>query len=259
MGPLAILIVMLFLSLIVVRIATVALVLTGLTRQEAQFQARSAWTGTGFTTREAEDVVNHPVRRRIIMLLMLVRNAGFVAALSTLILSFVQIEERGQGLLRLGIIAGALVVLWLIARSDWADRWLNRIIARGLKRWTDLDVRDYAGLLHLVGEYAVAEMMVRPDGWLAGRTLADLRLPEEGVLALGVEREGHYIGAPRGDLRLEPGDTVLLYGRSGVLADLDRRSSDAEGERRRAAAVAEQRSVAEQEGAEASARRAARP
>jgi hypothetical protein len=75
-------IVVLFLSLIVVRIAAEALALTGVSR-EARFQARSAWIGTGFTTAEAEQVVNHPVRRRIIGLLMLLRSAGLVTAAST--------------------------------------------------------------------------------------------------------------------------------------------------------------------------------
>ena len=43
------------------RIATVALQLTGLSKANARFQARSAFTGVGYTTSEAEDTVNHPV------------------------------------------------------------------------------------------------------------------------------------------------------------------------------------------------------
>jgi hypothetical protein len=76
------------LSLIVTRIATIALTYTGLSRQAAAFQARSAFTGTGFTTSEAEKVVDHPVRRRIIMTLMVARSAGLVTILISLILSF---------------------------------------------------------------------------------------------------------------------------------------------------------------------------
>jgi len=48
------------LSLVVTRIATVALAATGLSREAAQLQARSAFTGTGFTTAEAEKVVDLP-------------------------------------------------------------------------------------------------------------------------------------------------------------------------------------------------------
>ena len=38
------------LSLLVMRIAAMALMLTGLSRETAHFQTRSAFTGTGFTT-----------------------------------------------------------------------------------------------------------------------------------------------------------------------------------------------------------------
>jgi hypothetical protein len=49
------------------RVATSALVMTGMARESARFQARSAFLGVGFTTGEAESVVDHPVRRRIAM------------------------------------------------------------------------------------------------------------------------------------------------------------------------------------------------
>ncbi len=58
-------------SMFITRLAAMALILTGMSHESAIFQARSALAGVGFTTKEAESVVNHPVRRRIIMLLML--------------------------------------------------------------------------------------------------------------------------------------------------------------------------------------------
>jgi len=81
------------LSLLVNRVASVALTFTGMSRDSARFQARSAFTGAGFTTLESEDIVNHPVRRRIIMLLMLLGNAGFVTIIATLLGSFVGVQE----------------------------------------------------------------------------------------------------------------------------------------------------------------------
>lgn len=52
------------LSLLITRFATVALTVTGMTRESARFQARSALTGAGFTTQESEAVVSHPGRWR---------------------------------------------------------------------------------------------------------------------------------------------------------------------------------------------------
>ncbi|MDZ4851234.1 MAG: hypothetical protein SGI77_18250 [Pirellulaceae bacterium] len=45
----------------------------------------SAFFGVGFTTREAELVVNHPVRRRIIRDLILAGNIGLTSSLATLV------------------------------------------------------------------------------------------------------------------------------------------------------------------------------
>ena len=70
------LLVVILLALLVMRIATVVLTLTGLSSESARFQVRSALTGVGFTTREAESVVNHPVRRRVVMMLMLIGSAA---------------------------------------------------------------------------------------------------------------------------------------------------------------------------------------
>ena len=72
MIPVVSLLLVLTFSLVVTRIAAVALVHTGLGLEAARFQARSAFTGVGFTTDESESLVNHPVRRRIVMGLMLV-------------------------------------------------------------------------------------------------------------------------------------------------------------------------------------------
>jgi len=242
------LIFVLFLSLLIVRISTVALTLTGLSRQSAQFQARSAWTGTGFTTTESEKVVKHPVRRKIINWLIFLRNAGLITAASTLVLSFVSVEQADQGLWRFLWLVVGLVLLWAVAGSRWLDHQLSRVIAGALKRYTTIDTRDYVDMLHLAGDYAITDLGVRSGHWLAGKTLDEAGLPEEGVLVLGVTRsDGSYVGAPRGQTRVHPGDELLLYGRSSELAKLDRRPADPAGERDRAEAVQQQQRVLEEQ------------
>ena len=54
------LLVVIVISLMVTRMATIALTATGLSRESARFQARSAFSGAGFTTSESEAVVRHP-------------------------------------------------------------------------------------------------------------------------------------------------------------------------------------------------------
>jgi hypothetical protein len=238
MVALASLIAVVLISLLVTRVATVALTATGLSREAARFQSRSALSGVGFTTSEAEAVVNHPVRRRIVMLLMLLGSAGVITVLGTLILSFANADTEQRNV-RIGILLGALLALWVASRSSTIDRWLNALIAKALTRWTDIDARDYAALLHLSENFAVMELAVEPGEWLAGGTLRQLDLRSEGVLILGVNRaEGGYIAVPRFDTRIEAGDVVIAYGQVERLCELDRRPAGPEGDRRHEEIVA---------------------
>ncbi|HKJ71936.1 MAG TPA: TrkA C-terminal domain-containing protein [Gammaproteobacteria bacterium] len=240
MLPILSLLLVLVLSLLVTRVATVALTYTGLSRATAQFQARSAFTGTGFTTDEAEKVVRHPVRRRIVMGLMLLGNAGIITAVSALILTFVG-DGSGHPALKLAVLVAGLAGLWGLASSRWVDRYLSRLIARLLKRYTRLDTRDYAGLLHLGGEYMVSELQVEQGDWLASRPLRGLALREEGLLVLAVEQvDGTFVGVPDGDTRFAPGDNVILYGRAAALDELDDRRAGRRGQASHRRAVAEQ-------------------
>lgn len=90
------------LSLIVTRVGAAALEATGVSRDLAQFQARSAFTGVGYTTAEAESVAGHPVRRRLILLLMLLGNAGLVSVVASLVLGFSGTGGRDAAV-RLGV------------------------------------------------------------------------------------------------------------------------------------------------------------
>ena len=238
-GVIAVLVV-LGLSLVITRLATVALTLTGMSRESARFQARSAFTGTGFTTSEAEQVVRHPVRRRIVMMLMILRSAGLVTIIVSLILSFVGPAAGTQKLLRLAWLGGGVLVLWLLARSRAVDRVVSRLIERALRRWTDLDVRDYASLLRLSGPYTVMELHVDEDDWLADKRLDQMRLLQEGVTVLGIRRpNGNYVGVPRGETLIRTGDQLVLYGPEQTLDELDERRRGATGDVAHDEAVAE--------------------
>ncbi len=218
------------LSLVLTRVATVALAMTGLSHEVARFQARSAFTGTGFTTREAENIVDHPVRRKIIGMLMIIRSAGLVTIVLSLILSLTGLNEEGEILVRLAWLVGGVLVLWILAGSKMLERYIGIVIEWALTRFTDLDTRDYASLLRLSGEYSVMEVRIKENDWLAERALKECRLRDEGISVLGIVREnGNYVGVPTGDTKLHPGDTAILYGRGGHLRSLDKRQKDISG------------------------------
>ncbi len=237
------------LSILITRVAAVALTHTGMATQAARFQARSAFSGAGFTTSESEQVVNHPVRRRIVLLLMLLGNAGIVTAVSTLILAFARSGDEGVALvIKIPLLVAGIVGLWALANSALFDRILSRLVERMLDRYTELEIRDYAGLLRLGGDYRIAELLVEADGWLAGRLLAEARPAAEGILVLGInESSGRWFGTPGGDTRLGAGDTLVVYGRTEAIKALQQRRRGEEAGREQEEAIAMQDQISARE------------
>ena len=222
------------LSLFVTKVGAVALSLTGLSREAARFQARSAFSGAGFTTSEAEAVVDHPVRRRVIAALILLGSAGLASGIATLLLTFTGADTSAT-LTRGGAIVGGLLILWQLSRSERVDRWLTVLIRHLIRRTSGLEVRDYAHLLQLREGWAVGELEVAEEDWVAGRALHDLDLPGEGIVVLGIHRtDGRWVGAPTGDATLHPGDVAVLYGPRKAMSGLDERLAGIAGEQEQA-------------------------
>ncbi len=229
------------LSIVITRVATVMLTATGLSRDIARFQARSAFSGAGFTTNESESVVNHPVRRRIVLQLMLLGAAGVVTSLTSLLLSFAG-TSGAQTANRILVLVAGLVLLRLLAGSRLVDRGLTRATEWALRRYTSLNVRDYDKLLHISDDYAVAELDADEGHWVTGRPLGELRLRDEGVMVLGVyRRSGDYIGVPRMDTVVHDGDRLVVYGGEGAIPRIAQRPAGMDGDRDHDDAVARYR------------------
>lgn len=243
--------VVVFLSVLTTRIATIALSHTGLSKESARFQARSALTGSGFTTSESEKVVAHPVRRRIILMLMLVGNAGLVTAVSSLILTFVITESEFSLIVSVFIIIIGISGIWWAAQSEMVDRFLSHLIDKALRRYTSIDVRDYAAILHLAGDYQITELRVESDDWVVNRSLKELKLSHEGIMVLGIQREkGNYIGTPAGNTKVLPKDVLTVYGKASSFDSLDTRKKGAKGDMEHKEAVVEHMEVEETEKSE---------
>ena len=221
-------------SLLIIRVATVVLGLTGMSHESARFQARSAFTGVGFTTSEAESVVEHPVRRRVVMTLMLVGSAGVVTTVASLILSFGG-ASRGQSVQRALILLAGLLFLYLLARNRHLNHFLARIVIRVMHA-RGHETPDYAGLLQLSGGYTVGELHVEPEDWVTGHTLAELRLRDEGVIVLGIHRDHEYVAVPDKDTVIEPHDNLVVYGHRHRIDELDERHRGAHGDQEHARA-----------------------
>ncbi len=210
-------------SVLMTRFGAVALRQTGLSKQVARFQALSAFTGTGFTTPEAESIVNHPLRRRIVALLMIIGNLGLVTVLATVILTFIDTRESLSASLAQALWLGAvMVVLWFLVLNRHADRVICDVMRRLLQR-SDLFESRIVTLLQLPEAHAVAQIQIDEDSPLAGRPCG--KLSETGLKVLGITaRNGHFTHLPAADRQLHPLDKVTLYGSDDDLRLLSERS-----------------------------------
>lgn len=228
------------LALGAVRMGTLALQRTGLSRESASFQAQSAFMGVGFTTSESETVVNHPVRRRVLRMLMWGGYSGITVTVSTIVSGVGSSDGHLLRFLGLMLVtAGVLLSVWQITSvRELADRLLTVVVAR----IPHLEVIDFEELLEFDKGYTVAQLHVDRNRWMTGRTLRDLRLADEGVLVLSVTRaSGATIGTPEADTTLEVGDRILTYGHQDGLERLRSRRADSRGEVERQESVLVQR------------------
>lgn len=214
MAPLVALLIIIVVALLLVQLGANALVLTGMSRAAAVFQAASAFFGVGFTTREAEMVVDHPVRRRIILHLIIAGNIGLTSALATLIVTMVQSRDAGDHfwVTVLLFLAGA-IALGLMLNVRWVKGPLDALMCRTLTRAGLVRALDYEVLLHVKEGYSVSEVEVWEGHPYSGRTLRQSRPSDAGLVVLGIHRsDGEFVGAPDKFAEIRAGDLVMVYG-----------------------------------------------
>jgi hypothetical protein len=123
-----------FLSFLIVRAGAVALMITGMEEKKARFQALSAFSGTGFTTREAESVVNHPQRRRIVSGLIILGNAGIVTVIVTSTSSLVTSKTHHLPFIPLILVVGISLIYIVGKNKGLIRRWEAFVKNRFMKR-----------------------------------------------------------------------------------------------------------------------------
>jgi len=225
------LLIIISLSILITHIGTLALMHTGVSKEAAKFQARSAYMGVGFTTQESEIVVNHPVRREILTILIFLGNAGVITTISSVIFSFISVGNSGLFSLEILVLITGIILLIFLSKSKWVNRWVSFLINKVLQKYTRLDVTDYYSLLHVSGGYRVTEIKAESNDWITGKSLSELQLDAEGLSVLGIKREdGSYMGAPIGTTKINNGDIVIIYGHNSLLDSLENRKEGSEGD-----------------------------
>jgi hypothetical protein len=199
----ALVIIFLAVWLLFLWIGSVILERTGLNRSSARFQALSALSGTGFTTTEAEAVVNHPRRRRIVGYLIILGNTGSVTFIVLLVLAL------RTGLFRPAI-ALVVFILFLAAVVFLASR------LGVVSRVTDLvtgggQSSTIARVWQQGSGYSLTEVQLGPRHVLVGKALKEIGADMQ---VLFIQRVDGVWAKPTQDDVLRVGDRILCYGPS---------------------------------------------
>ncbi|MGB0775192.1 MAG: TrkA C-terminal domain-containing protein [Akkermansiaceae bacterium] len=183
--------------------------------QAASFQAASAFFGVGFTTHEAEMVVNHPVRRKIVLHLIIAGNVGITSALATLIVTFVQTENEGAGkvVMLLGLIVVGASLLYVLSHIGPVRRSMDAMMKFSLARVGAVRAVDYDSLLNVQDGFLVSDVHIDDEHPLAEMALKASRPSDHGIVILGIhKKDGSFVGAPGKHDHIHAGDRIMVYG-----------------------------------------------
>ena len=197
--------------LLILWIGSIALEATGLDRSKSRFQALSALTGTGFTTSQAEMIVEHPKRRRITTYLIFIGNTGIAAFLILLVL-YIRSGITAPSRPLIVLTGIALLILALFFCLGIVDRLTNVFLRIGGKG-PDSSSGSVKALYKQADDYTVARLTLGQKSKLAGTQLKDARFEQANVTVLAIERQEGVVPHPQADEVLSPGDQLLCYGK----------------------------------------------
>ena len=225
-------IVTLAVSFIAIRIGAIAFELTGLQWSLAKFQALSCFTGTGFTTREAELITANPQRRRIASILIILGHAGLVALIATfanslspnrILPEFVPEALRAiipsslMPIANLTIILVAIYVIYKISNNvKFAQKLTDILRARILKKELVKRV-SFEELVVATGGYGVSQVEVCENSPILNIALRDSKLRQQDITILAIERKGITIPNPSADTKLLMRDRLICFGKLGSI------------------------------------------
>ena len=216
-------------SFVVVRIGAIAFQLTGLEWSLAKFQALSCFSGTGFTTKEAELITGDKQRRKIASILIVLGNAGLVIMIATLANSLFpqktilsRLSESflpfdiPSSLVRWVNLAIIVVLVYIVYRVFTYEKFVRRLThflrKRIIKREMFRKV-SFEELLLATGGYGVSRVAVCAGSPVLNKTLLRSGLREHDVAVLAVVRGEQTIPNPPRETKILLNDELICFGK----------------------------------------------
>lgn len=205
--------------LLIIEVIAIIFKVTGLGLDRARFQVISILTHTGFTTKESELIVQHPLRKRIASYLMIVSYVG-QATLISVIVNMIR-DKNGITNFIIILVVLSFIILFFVRNKFFLTRF-DRIIEKRVLHQMKVNkkYRNVDEVLKLNDEYGVAEIIIGENSPLCNRTLKDSNLKEQYIQVLNIDKGSRMVHFPRADFIFEEGDKITVYGKIERIKEL---------------------------------------
>jgi hypothetical protein len=215
------LLVMITVWLFILWFGSIALEATGMERSRARFQAMSALTGTGFTTREAENIVGHPRRRLIIGWMMFLGSVGIILFLLILLVIIVVGVQPAKPTSPVTLVLSALpaVALMVLYWIGVLDKLATKIV-NWLKR-TEYFKPELSNteIIYQAGDHSLARLTIGKAAPEVGAKISATGLVRGTIKVLAIERGDKVLFYPEAKEIVMAGDHLIYYGRTEEISE----------------------------------------
>jgi hypothetical protein len=196
------------LIIIVVEISSSLLIISGLDKKIARFQAISMLTATGFTTKESELILRHPIRRNIGMFLILFG----VFSLAVLISSISKIMEQNFRIPQMVMITTGMLLILVTVKNKPVMKLLSRKFHQHLRQEFELHELPIEEVLYTGEEDMVSKISIFAESRAVDQPVVEMFNPDDDFLLLFVQRGSEKIRHQCMKLTLQEGDILFVYG-----------------------------------------------
>lgn len=214
-GSLVLFMLFVFVYLIIVEVFVMLFRITGLSNEKARFQVISMLTNSGYTTREAELIINSKVRRKLARVVMIFGYAFTVTIVSTVVNVFLQFRNTfiGGAVAFIPLFITILLISFFVKRNNWIKKIVDKIIEKSAKKFlynedknTIIIIDDYNNLV-----MAKIEIKIMPKE-LKNLKLHKSNIKSEYGINIILKRSGNREILPDGNTTFEIEDTIVVMG-----------------------------------------------
>jgi hypothetical protein len=172
-------------------------------------------TATGFTTKESELILRHPIRRRVALFMILFGVFSLAVIISSLSSFFAQHSKTVE----LAIVSAILLlILVLIKRPKFSEKLKERFI-KDLEKDFELHELPIQEVLYINEHDLLTKAVLHKESKFIGTKANELFEPDEDLTLLFIQRGESYIRKDIFKEVLAEGDMLFLYGDSQLIAD----------------------------------------